>query len=184
MGVRVLVTIIVLVAIAAAVLAVLPLFSRFGSGPPVPHPRTNLKMLWLAVMMYQRDTGSFPAHPRGPSYALYLLKDYLDGDPFLLTAPYGEADVVPQPSFDDKQQRVLGSHFYYLNDPCPADGTVVILAELPGINPKYRYYLTSGGVIDSIDARASPLATAPLVGLRRVGGKLLPLPAEPAGPLP
>jgi hypothetical protein len=140
----------------------------------VPSAFGNLKQVSIAFYMYQDKNGCLPADPRGSSYALYLLKDLVEGHAEIFADPDGKGDIVPTPRFDDEQRLLLGSHFAYLNDPKPAADDVVVLAEVPGINPKGRYFLTLSGAIGRIDAETDPLANRPLLGLRSVDGKFWP----------
>jgi hypothetical protein len=160
--------------VLAGVAFVLPFFARPGGGW-TPSARGNLKIATIALYMYQEKNGCLPGDPRGSGYALYLLKDIVEGYAGAFSDPFAEAKGIPAPRFDDERRMLVGSHFAYLNDPRPPTEDMIVLAEVPGLNPKRRFYLTLNGRVRSIEAETDPLANRPLLGLRLVDGKFVPI---------
>jgi hypothetical protein len=161
------------VLVVMAALAILPSFVQMRSDWS-PSAFFYLKELHTALMVYEKNMGVLPSDPRGSGYALYLLKDIVEGHASLFGDPFAEASGIPAPRFDDERRMLVGSHFAYLNAPEPATDDMVVLAEMPGLNPKRRYYLTLNGAFGWIEAQTDPLANRPLLGLRLVDGKFVP----------
>jgi hypothetical protein len=175
---RALVTLIIAgLLVFVAVVAFLPFFAEEMRSDWTPSALFYLKRLHTGFRMYYQEMGVLPSDPRGSSYALYLLKDAVAGvgGASLFADPSAEQKGVAMPRFDDDRRMLVGSQYDYLNDPRPPVDDMILLAEVPGLNPKRRYYLTLNNKVGSIDAETDPLANRPLLGLRLVDGKLVPV---------
>jgi hypothetical protein len=155
----------VFLAILAFCYFLLPLLSRPANGW-MPNTYGNLKTLTLAVLTYSNKEGVFPSDPRGEAYALYLVRDLLEGDARCLGVVPRPPEAGPEPSFDDGRAMVVNADFDYANIARPpSDYDFIILAEkvFPGM--KVRYYSMLDGQIIVVDPRQA-WAKGPLVGRR------------------
>ena len=113
--------------------------------------RRNILSIRHALYIYNYEYGELPYDRRGPEFALYKLKPFVE-DVNLFRCPIGDKINPGPPAWDDANHRLLNSDYDYINQPGinmqdhSREIYLVILAERTGVRKSGKVYLNKIGV--------------------------------------